>query len=165
MKAQDWIKKLKLIAHPEGGYYKETYRSDENIRASVLPERFNGDRSISTSIYFLLESNQVSKFHRIKSDEIWHFYEGSPLSIYMIDQWGDLEKIILGRDIDKDQKLQYAVPRGCWFGAEVVEDNSYTLVGCTVAPGFDFQDFEMAKREELLKQYPDQKEIIEKLTD
>ena len=156
-----WIKNLNLQAHPEGGFYKETYRSQENITAPNLPARFRGDRNFSTAIYFLLRSQDRSVFHRIKSDELWHFYQGSTLSIYILtDQGLIIQK--LGTDLLSGESLQVMVPANCWFGARVEEKEAYALCGCTVAPGFDFQDFEMADRTELLKQYPGfEKEIVE----
>ncbi len=155
-----WIKNLNLQAHPEGGFYKETYRSQENITASSLPARFGGDRNFSTAIYFLLRSQDRSVFHRIKADELWHFYHGSTLSIYILtDQGLQIQK--LGTDLLSGESLQVMVPANCWFGARVEEKETYALCGCTVAPGFDFQDFEMADRAELLKKYPAyEKEIV-----
>jgi uncharacterized protein len=157
-----WIDKLGLQKHPEGGYYREIYRSDEVIPQSALPKRFGGDRAISTSIYFLLESNDFSAFHRIKSEEIWHFYKGSSLTIYMISEDGILTTAILGDDIENQQSLQVIVPRNTWFAANVNNMNDYTLVGCTVAPGFDFHDFELADCNQLLISYPQQQGLIKK---
>ncbi len=156
-----WIKHLNLEAHPEGGFYKETYRSQETITRQSLPARFEGNRNFSTAIYFLLRSQDRSVFHRIKSDELWHFYQGSTLSIYMLTDKGlTIQK--LGTDLLQGESPQVVVPANCWFGARVEEKETYALCGCTVAPGFDFKDFEMAGREELLRQYPGwEKEIIE----
>lgn len=162
MQAVDyWIKHLNLEAHPEGGFYKETYRSQETITRQSLPARFEGNRNFSTAIYFLLRSQDRSVFHRIKSDELWHFYQGSTLSIYMLTDKGlTIQK--LGTDLLQGESPQVVVPANCWFGARVEEKETYALCGCTVAPGFDFKDFEMAGREELLRQYPGwEKEIIE----
>jgi hypothetical protein len=159
-----WIEKLQLSAHPEGGYFRETYRSQEQVRATHLPVRFDGDRSFSTAIYFLLESHQVSAFHRIKSDEMWHFYAGSSLTIYVIDQQGKLSQVKLGNYVEKGEAFQAVVPAGYWFGAAVSNAAAYALVGCTVAPGFNFNDFEMAERAQLLKEYPQHESIISKLT-
>ncbi len=153
-KAQYWIDGLSLNKHPEGGWYKEIYRSNEVIALSHLPSRFSGNRSFATSIYFLLEGTDFSTLHRIKADEIWHFYEGSSLEIVSIDSDGNLEKVILGRNLLAGEKLQHVVPHGCWFGARVLDPNSYSLVGCGVAPGFDFEDFEMGDRSILRAKYP-----------
>ena len=133
--AQYWIDKLDLEPHIEGGYFKETYRSVENIDKHALPERFNGDHSFCTAIYFLLHSNDFSAFHRIKQDELWHFYMGDPL-----------------------------VTHGSWFGARLKARGSFALVGCTVAPGFDFADLEIAERDVLIKLFPEHQQIIEQLT-
>lgn len=165
MKTADYyIKKLGLEKHPEGGWFKEVYRSDEEIAGKHLPERFTGGRNHSTSIYFLLTSDTFSAFHRIKSDELWHFYDGSPVTIYMIDGDGIYSEITLGRDIENGEVLQCVIPHGVWFGAKVNSADSFCLVGCTVAPGFHFDDFELADCNELLKLFPQYKEIIERLT-
>lgn len=153
-----WIDKLELEKHPEGGYYKEVYRSELSIDASIINQ--SGERSVCTSIYFLLASDEFSAFHRIKSDEIWHFYSGSSLTIHMIDQQGGYEKALLGLD----HLPQFVVPANVWFGATVNKANSYALVGCTVSPGFDFLDFELANKENLSNQFPEHKEVINKLS-
>jgi predicted cupin superfamily sugar epimerase len=165
MKSADyWIQHLQLKAHPEGGFYKETYRSAELISKSGLPSRFPADRTFSTAIYFLLRSADRSLFHRIKSDELWHYHAGSSLSIYVLDNAG-LTIHTLGSDLEKGESLQVVIPANCWFGARVNSPDSYVLAGCTVAPGFDFQDFELANRKELLKLFPDYKEVIHWLTE
>ena len=158
------INKLGLQAHPEGGYFKETYRSEGLIKANTLDSDFDGDRNFSTGIYYLLTSNGFSAFHRINQDEMWHFYDGSPLIIHMITEDGHYSKVEVGNDIVNGQQLQYVVPAGVWFGAKVKEAESYSLVGCTVAPGFDFKDFELADRKNLQAAYPQHWEIITALT-
>lgn len=162
--AQDWIQHLQLQPHPEGGYFRETYRATESIRREHLPTRFTGSRAFSTAIYFLLQGNDFSALHRIKQDEMWHFYEGTTLAISVIDPNGQLSIIRLGRDVQAGEVPQAVVPAGCYFGARVVNSDSYALTGCTVAPGFDFADFEMPTRQALLDIYPQHREIIEKLT-
>lgn len=159
-----WIEKLRLERHPEGGFFRETYRSGEKIPASALPRCFEGPRSFSTAIYFLLSGNDFSAFHRIKSDELWHFYAGSPLAIHIIDQIGEHHQLMLGSDPDRGELFQTFVKGGDWFGACLVQPDSFALVGCTVAPGFDFRDFEMADSELMIKKYPQHAEIIRKLT-
>ncbi len=161
--AQLLIKEFGLLPHPEGGYYKETYRSGELIDAAALPARFAGDRNFSTAIYFLLEEGDFSAFHRIKSDECWHFYAGDPLLVHVIHLNGSLETVRLGNDIDKGHCFQYVVPAGCWFASEPTPGSVFCFVGCTVAPGFDFTDFEMANADQLIKQYPQYGEIIKRL--
>lgn len=159
-----WIEKLGLLPHPEGGWFRETYRSSETIPVAGLPDRFGGDRSFSTAIYFLLESSQVSAFHRIKSDEIWFFHDGGPLAIHSISMKGNHQITRLGNNPDNGESFHAVVPAGSWFGAQLIEPDSYTLVSCTVAPGFDFTDFEMGVRDILLSMFPDERDIIEKLT-
>ncbi len=154
------INHLQLQPHPEGGYYRETYRSGESIS---LPG-FDGDRNFSTAIYFMLTSENFSAFHRIKQDEVWHYYTGSSLYVHVIDKTGKYARHTVGLDIENGATPQFIVTAGDWFGSSVVDENSFSLVGCTVAPGFDFRDFEMAKREDLLKFFPDHKEIITALT-
>lgn len=157
--AKQYVESLDLEPHPEGGYYKETYRSEVEISAPG----FDGLRNISTGIYYLLEKGSFSAFHRIKSDEMWHFYDGACLSVYMIDEKGEMDILRLGRNIDKGETLQAVVPAGRWFASRV-EVAGFALVGCTVSPGFDFKDFEMASREELMDAYPAHAEIIKSLT-
>ncbi len=159
-----FIEKLGLIKHPEGGWYKEVYRSGETVKAGHLPSRYSGDRCFGTSIYFLLDSDDFSAFHKIKSDEIWHFYSGSPLNIYYFDSSGKFNEVVLGDNPENNECMQFVIPGGCWFGAKVKDINSFSLAGCTVAPGFDFEDFELGKREKLISIYPDSKKIICELT-
>ena len=159
-----WIRNLGLIEHPEGGYFREIYRSPEAISKDSLPARYQGGRSFSTSIYFLLMRDQFSALHRLKSDELWHFYMGSPLTIHIVDEDGNYSTTKLGRDLEKGEVFQTAIEAGSWFGAAVDDVFSYSLVGCTVAPGFDSADFELGDREELSKRYPEHRTIIERLT-
>ncbi len=147
--ARDWVRKLELIPHPEGGYFREIYRSEGLIPRAALPDGFGGDRAFSTSIYFLLEHPDVSRLHRIQSDEIWHHYAGNPLRIVSVGPDGALNSVLLGKSLEKSELPQRVVPAGHWFGAEVAEPGGWTLVGCTVAPGFDFADFELADNKKL----------------
>jgi len=160
--ASYYINKLDLQPHPEGGYFAETYRSTDIISSHGLTESFDGDRNISTAIYFLLEGHQFSAFHRIKSDELWHFYTGIPLLVYIIHPDGELEMLKIGDDLEHDCKFQGIVKAGCWFASMPINEHGFSLVGCTVAPGFDFSDFEMADRE-LMKQFPQHSELISRL--
>uniref|UniRef100_B8HVB1 DUF985 domain-containing protein n=1 Tax=Cyanothece sp. (strain PCC 7425 / ATCC 29141) TaxID=395961 RepID=B8HVB1_CYAP4 len=162
--AADWVKTLQLSPHPEGGYFRETYRSPESLDRSHLPDRFGGPRCFSTAIYFLLESGQFSTLHRIQSDEVWHFYSGGSLTVYAIAPGGELNEIKLGNNPEAGESWQAVVPAGYWFGAAVNAANSYALVGCTVAPGFDFADFELGDRTQLLQKFPQHQALIEKLT-
>jgi predicted cupin superfamily sugar epimerase len=162
--AADWIASLKLAPHPEGGFYRETYRARETIAGEHLPARFGGPRACSTAIYFLLPGDQVSVLHRIKSDEVWHFYAGSPLTLTLIDPEGRLEETRLGPDPLRGERFQALVPAGCWYGAAVDDRAGYALVGGTVAPGFEFADFELAERAALLTRYPEHRAAILRLT-
>jgi predicted cupin superfamily sugar epimerase len=157
------IQKYNLEPHPEGGWYKQTYKSKEQLPADALPERFGGNRSFSTAIYFLLEQGNFSAFHRIKSDECWHFYAGDPLLIYIIEQNGELKIISLGNVFEKGQAFQYVVPANCWFASRPAPESEYCFVGCTVSPGFEFEDFELADATELSAIYPKHTKIIEQL--
>ncbi|MDD2634952.1 MAG: cupin domain-containing protein [Bacteroidales bacterium] len=156
-------KKLNLIPHPEGGFYRETYRSSEKIHLNQSNNGIQGTRNQSTGIYFLLTSSSFSAFHRIKQDEMWHFYYGSPLCLHTIDTTGKHSKIIIGNNILQDQTPQFVVPAGTWFAAHVLEGD-FSLVGCTVSPGFDFKDFELSKRETLISLFPEHRNIIAKLS-
>ncbi len=162
--AQYWIDQLGLSPHPEGGQYRVTYTADLKIPQSALPSSFHGDRSASTAIYFLLEGSDFSAFHRIASDELWHFYAGSTLVVYVIDTEGHLSALLLGSHPEAGEVFQAAVPAGCWFASRVEDAKGYALVGCTVAPGFDFADFALARRAELTELYPAHAQLIAGLT-
>lgn len=163
--ANYWIEKYNLLPHPEGGYYAESYRSKEVIHKQALPERFGGKRSFSTGIYFLLESKHFSAFHRIKSDEMWHFYSGETLEIFVINPGtGLLQTIRLGSTPENDDVFQAVVPAGGWFASKPAPESSYSLVGCTVSPGFDFEDFEMGDRVALSNLFPQHESLITALT-
>ena len=162
--AEYWIEKLDLQPHSEGGYFRETYRSGETISRHALPERFNGDRVLSTCIYYLLKESQYSAFHTIQQDEIWHFYEGAPLVLHILTPNNSYRTINLGRNPETGESLQAIVEAGSWFAASVNDNASYSLVGCTVAPGFDFADFKLADRGHLMELFPDYRELIKKFT-
>jgi predicted cupin superfamily sugar epimerase len=163
-RAKYWIEKLELERHPEGGYFRQTYKAALVVPKSALPAGFAGARAASTAIYFLLEGENFSAFHRLRSDEVWHFYAGDPLVVQVIEPEGKCSSILLGSDPEAGQVLQAVVPAGCWFASHVGDWNSFAVVGCTVAPGFDFADFEMGKREELVRTYPQHRTLIERLT-
>ncbi len=154
------VSKLGLEPHPEGGFYKETYRSS----LSFAPTGFTAERAVSTCIYFMLTSGSFSAFHRIKSDEIWHFYRGAPIQLHIISANGSYRHVRIGNDILNGEHPQFIVKAGDWFASEVVDPDSYALAGCTVAPGFDFADFEMAQRDALSAAFPTHREIIARLT-
>jgi uncharacterized protein len=185
--AQYWIEKLGLKPHPEGGYFRQTYKAELRVVPEVQGRTHPvakgatrvgqpGARAASTAIYFLLEGENFSAFHRLRSDEMWHFYAGSPLIVQVISPEGAYSSILLGNDPEAGQVFQAVVSAGCWFAAKIARDShvsqnrrdmgypTYALVGCTVAPGFEFEDFEMGKREELKGRYPQHRELIERLT-
>ena len=149
------IEKLSLQPHPEGGYYKETYRSVDTC--------LEGSRKLQTAIYFLLTSDNVSRFHRIKSDEIWYFHAGSPLIVHTLTEKGHTQHLV-GNDLLAGQTPQLLVPKDTIFGSSVLEKDSYSLVSCSVAPGFDFADFELFSKEELMQDYAEFEGIIDLLT-
>ena len=157
--AEYWISHLQLTRHVEGGWFKETYRSPLNVQ---LPQHVS--RAISTSIYFLLEKDDFSAFHRIASDEQWHFYSGDGLVIYEFDQGGELIEHHLGPDPANGDHFQITVKKGHWFASRVKPGGVYSLAGCTVAPGFEYADFELARRDELTQQYPNHIDLIKSLT-
>ena len=162
--AQYWVAKLQLTPHPEGGFYRETYRSDMVVAREALPSGFAGPRAASTAIYFLIEGENFSAFHRLRSDEVWHYYAGSPLRVHVLDPGGAYSSLTLGNNPDARQVPQAVVPAQCWFASHVADWRSWALVGCTVAPGFDFADFEIGERVKLTQRYPHHKEIIQRLT-
>lgn len=153
---QEIINLLEMKPHPEGGFYKETYRSEELC--------LNGTRNLKTVIYFLLRSIDISHFHRIKSDEMWYYHSGSPLIVHSIDANGNYFEQKLGAKLIDGEVPQYLVPKNTIFGSSVLEENSYSLVSCSVSPGFDFDDFELFKQKELIQKYPEHFEIISKLS-
>jgi len=161
-KAQQYIKQLQLKKHPEGGYYKEVYRSGELILPEHLPKRYKSTRNFSTSIYFLLEGKQFTSFHILKSDELWHFYDGSAVLLYNINQKGEISVKKLGRD--QDCELQLTIEKENWFAAEIEDKKSFALFGCTVSPGFEFADFQLGKRNDLIKKFPQHSTLIKRLT-
>jgi predicted cupin superfamily sugar epimerase len=160
---QYYISKLGLEPHPEGGYFKRTFASQEQITDQELTVHFEGKRMLYTSIYFLLTSNDVSHFHRLQSDELWYYHAGSPLSVHMIDENGVYTEHKLGLDLENGEVPQVLVPKNTIFGSSVKDQDTFSLVGCMVSPGFEYQDFELFTQEELLSKYPEHKEIILKI--
>ncbi len=162
--AKYWKDHLNLIPHPEGGYYKETYRSNIQIETAKIPGDYDGPRSLYTCIYYLLEREDFSAFHKVASDEFWYFLEGANILIHQIDSKGELSVIKLGRNIHLGETLLHLVPANTWFCAEVENKSGYALVSCSVHPGFDFKDFEMGSYEGLMELYPKQQSIIRRFT-
>lgn len=163
--AKDIIEKLGLVPHPEeGGYYLETYRSKESAPHPALPPRYPSDRSFGTAIYYLLTPDTFSALHRLHSDEIFHFYLGDPVILLELEPDGESRVSRLGQDLLAGEQVQAVVQRGNWFGARLAEGGRFALMGTMVAPGFEFEDYETGNREDLLQQYPSQREWITKLT-
>jgi len=159
MKVDQIIKKLNLQKHPEGGFYKETYRDNRTVRFDKGEER-----SSSTAIYYMLTDDDKSHFHRVKSDELWFFHQGETLEIHIIDEDGNLRVELLGNNLQNGESPQVIVKRNLWFAAKIKNSKGFSLVSCTVSPGFEFEDFELAKKTDLLLQYPHLKNEIEELS-
>ncbi len=162
--AERIIRRFGLEPHPEGGYFKETYRSIGKIPGQALERSFDGERNYCTAIYFLLAGGDFSAFHRLRQDEIWHFYSGSALYVHVIHKQGDYLRYTVGPLTDPEAVPQLVVPAGCWFASSLKNGSDYAFVGCTVAPGFDFADFELGDRKVLQAQFPRHKELIERFT-
>lgn len=166
-KADFWIEHLQLLAHPEGGFYRETYRSPESFDFGYRV--YGGStRNIATAIYYLLRTCDRSRLHRIHSDELWFHHAGLPLEVHMFPPTGEPLQFTLGSDPLKDEVLQGCVPAECWFGAchnpDLLLSEGYSLVSCVVAPGFDFRDFSFAEKEHLLASWPEYGDLIGRLT-
>jgi predicted cupin superfamily sugar epimerase len=158
MTAQDIIRHLHLAPHPEGGYYRETYRSAQTLETAEAQPR-----NVSTAIYYLLENEDKSHFHRIKSDELWFFHQGQALEIILLTD-GQPTRIVLGSNFANGELPQAVIPANTWFAAHLQHSAGYALVSCTVAPGFDFMDFELAERAALLTEFPQWPELVERFT-
>jgi len=161
---QQLIDRLALQPHPEGGFFRETYRAKLSLNAAALAPQFPGARDASTAIYYMLTAGDRSRFHRIRSDEVWHFYLGGPLQVVELTESGDVQVTTLGTDFTAGQVPQHVVPAGRWFGAYPAPGSSFSLVGCTVAPGFDFADFDVAERDDLLATYANASDWVSRLT-
>jgi predicted cupin superfamily sugar epimerase len=165
MTAEQIIKFFKMQPlRQEGGFYIETYRSAERIKREALPERFPGDRNLGSVILYLLTAKTISLLHQLKSDEMFHFYFGDPVTMLHLHPDGKSEIITLGHNVLEEQKVQVLVPAGVWQGAFVQPGGKFALLGCSVAPGFEDEDFELGDRYALLAKYPDLREYILKLT-
>lgn len=154
-----WIDHYKMSGHEEGGFFYQVLKSDQTIQLEGQKPR-----ALYTSIYFLLTSNNPSRFHRLTADEVWYCHYGSPLTVHMITAEGDYQQVTLGTDVKQGQVLQAVVPKGTIFGSTVEDADSYSLVSCMVSPGFEYDDFELFKRADLLNQYPAYADIIHRLT-
>jgi predicted cupin superfamily sugar epimerase len=158
--ADEWVRALDLTPHPEGGYYREAYRS----LTTWTPPGFPGPRAAATAIYFLLRRGEISALHRLRSDELWHFHAGATLGVVELTAAGALVEHRLGLDLAAGERPQLVIAAGAWFGARIVGDGGFSLVGCTVAPGFDFADFELGDRAALAARYPAHAAVIATLT-
>ncbi len=158
MTAKEIIQQLQLLPHPEGGWYRETYRS-----AETMTTKNGAKRNVCTAIYFLLEGKDKSHFHRIVSDETWFFHSGEALEILMIEG-RELRSVLLGNNLSKGEMLHFTVPARTWFAASIKSGTGYSLVSCTVAPGFDFADFELAERAKLSNEFSELKNVIREFT-
>ena len=165
MTAEQIIKHFKMQPlQQEGGFFIETYRAAEVLKKEILPAGLSGDRNISTVILYLLTARTVSLMHRLKCDEMFHFYLGNPVTMLQLHPDGSSEIITLGHNILNEQKVQVLVPKGTWQGAFIQPGGKFSLMGCSVAPGFNEADFEMGDGEMLLAKYPDMQELILHLT-
>jgi predicted cupin superfamily sugar epimerase len=159
------VEKFQLQPHPEGGHYRRNFQSDDLVKSTDISKYHDEVRNAGSSIYYLLEGEDFSAWHRLKSDEIWNFYRGSLIRIHVIDKFGNYRTMILGDRLEHpDASFQIAISAGNYFAAEVLDKNSYCLVGCVVTPGFDFKDFELADRNELIKRFPQHHSVISRLT-
>jgi predicted cupin superfamily sugar epimerase len=165
MTAEQIIKRFKMQPlRQEGGFFIETYRAAEVLKKGILPAGVSGDRNLSSVILYLLTAKTVSLMHRLKYDEMFHFYLGNPVTMLQLHPDGSSEIITLGHDIFNEQKVQVLVPKGTWQGAFIQPGGNFSLMGCSVAPGFDEADFEIGDRETLLAKYPDMRDIVSRLT-
>ena len=162
--AERWIRHLRLAPHPEGGHYRETYRAAELLEVADGPAGPGAARALATAIYFLLEGAEFSAFHRLASDELWHFHAGTALLLVAIDEGGRLRSFTVGHDAGRGETPQVRVKAGWWYAARLEAPESYALASCTVSPGFEFQDWELGSREELESKFPQHARLIGELT-
>ncbi len=163
--AEQLIAYLGLQPHPkEGGFFRETYRAAETVGAAALPERYGSPRSHSTAIYYLLTPGTFSALHRLKGDEVFHFYLGDPVRMLQLTPGGKGKTIVLGHDVLAGQHFQLVVPRDIWQGSILEPGGRFALLGCTVAPGFEYADYEAGQRGALLRDYPEFADLITRLT-
>jgi uncharacterized protein len=165
MTADEIKELLQLEAHPcEGGYFRQTWKSETEISQASLPSRYSGTRPAGTAIYYLLEPSTFSEMHRLISDEIFHFYLGDPIEMLQLWPDGSSRVVTLGSDLMADMMPQLVVPKGVWQGSRLVAGGSVALIGCTVSPGFDYADYETGRRDALTREYPNAAEMIAALT-
>jgi hypothetical protein len=157
--------RLEPLPH-EGGLFRQTYRAAETVPAAALPARYGAPRRFATAIYYLLtdDPDSFSALHRLKTDEVYHFYLGDPVEMLLLQSDGGSRRVVLGQDLPAGQLVQFVVPAGAWQGSRVIPGGRYALLGTTTAPGYETEDFELGEREALLKRYSDQAELIRALT-
>jgi uncharacterized protein len=166
MTAAEVKRLLGLVPHPcEGGWYVRTYESGERVAAEAFADgRYAGARHTGTAIYYLLERGTFSEMHRLKSDEVFHFYAGDAVELLQLEEGGRGEVVRLGMRLEQGERPQAVVRRGVWQGSRLVPGGEWALLGCTVSPGFEFEDYETGGREELRAQWPEWSEMIGALT-
>jgi len=164
MNAEDIIRLLNLAPHPEGGFFSESYRSADLIAGEALPPRYTGPRRAGTAIYYLLTPGRFSELHRVASDEMFHFYLGDPVEMLQLLPDGTSRRLLLGTDLAAGMAPQLLVPHGVWQGSRLVPGGKFALLGCTVSPGFEYDDYESGPRAALLERYPESRELILALT-
>lgn len=162
--AAAWIDALGLAPHPEGGFFRETWRAGEAVQRAGLPARFGAPRALGTAIVYLLREGDHSRLHRLHADEVWHLYDGGPLHLHVLDGAAGYRRLVLGRDVTRGESPQCVVPHGAWFGAEPAAGARFVLAGCTVTPGFEYEDFELGERDALLAAFPAHRALVERLT-
>ena len=162
--AAHWIAALGLQPHPEGGFFRETWRTPGRVAREALPERFPAPRSLGTAIVYLLRAGDRSRLHRLRADEVWHLYDGGPLHLHVLEPGSGYRLLTLGRDAARGETPQCVVPHGAWFGAEPAKGAAFALAGCTVTPGFEYEDFELGERDALLAAFPAHRALVERLT-
>jgi len=165
--ADDIKSALGLVPHPvEGGFFRETYRSASVIDGESLPHGYRSGsvRSIGTAIYYLLTPETFSELHRLPTEEVFHFYLGGPVRMLQLFPDGHADEIVLGTDVGAGQRPQVVVPAGVWQGSRLEPGVEFALLGATMAPGFDYADYEQARRTELIALYPDYAAQIVRLT-
>jgi hypothetical protein len=152
------VRSLGLSPHPEGGWFRETYRSLERLPASALPSRFPGERSLATTILYLLAAGERSRFHRLRADESWWHHEGGAMLLHLLGP-GGARRLVVG-----PERPQVVVPHGTWFAAEPASGSGYSLVGCGTTPGFEYDDLELAERDALAAEFPSERELVARFT-
>lgn len=159
------IQKLKLEPHPEGGLFALHFRSNQQIKSCDTARYNNEERCSGSAIYYLLRNDEYSAWHRLKSEELWHYHRGSAVKLHMIDSHGKLTSQLVGDPLNiPDAEYQVVIPADVWFAAENLDKNHYSLVGCTVSPGFEYKDFELADKEALTQLFPQHAEMIARLS-